>query len=87
MLKYSPQFASSIPALLLLILALLRHVVGLDISFNGIKWLIGANVVSFAACVAFALLSRESKAWSYAAFFSGWLFLLALIASGLGLGA
>lgn len=87
MLKYWPQLACSAPALLLLVLALLRHVAGLDVSFNGVEWLIGANVLSFAACIAFALLHPDNKAWRYAALFNAWLFILALIASILRFGA
>ncbi len=87
MIKYWQQLAVSAPAILLLVLAILRHLVGLDVSFIGVEWLIGANVLSFAACLALALLQRENKAWRYAALFNAWLFILALTASILRLGA
>jgi membrane protein YdbS with pleckstrin-like domain len=87
MLKYWPQLAASVPSLLLLILAIVRNVFGLDVSFNGVWWLLGANVLLFAACVALALLHPENKAWRYAALFNAWLFVLAPIASVFRFGA
>ena len=69
MIKYWQQLAVSAPAILLLGLAILRHLVGLDVSFVGGELLIGANVLSFAACLAVAFLQRENKAWRYAALF------------------
>lgn len=87
MLKYWPQLAASVPALLLILLALVRNVLGIDVSVNCVGWLIGANVLSFATCIAFALLHPKVKAWRYAAFFNAWLFIVVLIASILRFGA
>ena len=87
MLKYWPQLALALPALFLMVLAVLRNVLGLDISFSGAGWLIGANVLAFAACVAFALIHRENKAWRYAALFNAWLFILVLIGAIFRFGA
>jgi membrane protein YdbS with pleckstrin-like domain len=86
-ITYWPQLALSIPAAVLLVLAIVRNVLGVDVSFYGVWWLLGANVLLFSACVALALLHSENKAWRYAAIFNAWLFVLALIASILRFGA
>ncbi|MBK9215481.1 MAG: hypothetical protein IPM59_07750 [Chloracidobacterium sp.] len=87
MFKYWRQIVISIPSLSLLVLAILRNVFGFDVSFNGVGWLIGVNLLSFAACVAFAQLRPQNKAWRYAAFFNAWLFILGLIAGIFRFGA
>lgn len=95
MLKYWPQLGASVPALLLMILFLMRNVLGIDVlfilgidvMFNGVVYLVVANILSFAACIAFALLHPQVKAWRYAAVFNAWLFILLLIASILRFGA
>jgi len=68
-------------------LAIVRNVFGIDVSFSGVWWLLGANVILFAACVALTLLYPQNKAWRYAALFNAWLFILALIASIFRFGA
>ena len=70
-----------------MLLAFIRQVLGINVSFNGVEWLIGVNILSFAVCIAFALLHPQVKAWLYAALFNGWIFILALIASIFRFGA
>ena len=56
-------------------------------SFYGVEWLIAANVLSFAVCIAFTLLRPQVKAWPYATLFSSWIFVFSLVATILRLGS
>lgn len=87
MIKYWPQIAISAFSLLLLILVFVRNVLAVDVSLNGWEWLLGANILCLATCIAISILRPEDKTWRYAALFNAWPFILVLIAGLFRFGA